>query len=304
MKQILKFMIVVAAAGALAGCSSDNTPAPIEVDIPSAAKQITANDAVFEANPTLSPDGAWILYESDAGGSRDIWLMAADGGAPVRLTDHGAFDSAPAWLPDGNGIVFESDRSGSKSIWYLDLGAEGAQPVALTDDGGEDGSPAVSPDGLRIVFESNRAKWGGTDLWLVGVAGGELARLTDTPVGTYHRSADWAPDGERIVCEANREEASSAIFVIDVKSGQATRLTRLGGYEGHPAWSPDGAAIAFEATWDGTSEIYVMGPGGEEPTRVTADGGFWPRWSPDGSELVYCVWNTPAPNIWIVPSVW
>ena len=66
----------------------------------------------------------------------------------------------------------------------------------------------MSPDGLRIVFESNRAKWGGTDLWLVGVAGGELARLTDTPVGTYHRSADWAPDGERIVCEANREEAA------------------------------------------------------------------------------------------------
>jgi len=288
----------------LVGCSSDETLPPVENARIPVAQQLTYNDDVFEANPIFSPDGNWILFESDAAGNRDIWRLPSSGGAAEQLTTDPAFDSSPFWSPDGDKIVFESERSGHKHIFILDLTKIGAAPVAVTTGNWDDGSPAWSPEGTRIVFESNRYKSAGIDLWVAPVAGGTALRVTETPDGVYQRTADWSPDGTEIVFESNRDEGEAALYTMSAFGGVARRITPINGYEGHPSWSPDGEHIAYESTNDGTMEIYVIAATGGDAFRVTNNGGFWPRWSPDGSAIVYGAYGAAEPNLWTVRIDW
>lgn len=53
----------------------------------------------------ISPDGAWIAYESSDGeGTTDIWLMSSGGVTAVRLTSDRTDDFDPAWRPNGQMI--------------------------------------------------------------------------------------------------------------------------------------------------------------------------------------------------------
>ncbi|MBK6733107.1 MAG: PD40 domain-containing protein [bacterium] len=286
----------LAAMAVLAGCGGDS-PAPVAPTPEATIKQLTATDAVYEANPIYAPDGSAILFESDATGNREIWLLPTNGAAALQLTDNAGEDTAPFWLPDGSGFVFESTRSGTKSIWRLDLAPAGSAPVQITDDAGDDGSPAVSPDGTLVVYESNRGG-NGQDLWLSPVGGGTAVRLTVSVGGSYDRTADWSPDGNTIVFESNRKDGMSALFTVPAKGGAFTQLTPLAGYEGHPAWSPDGRRVAFESGQSGTMEVWCIDVDGKNPRQLTSDGGYWPRWSPNGRKLVYCNWGALAPNLW------
>jgi TolB protein len=285
---------------ALAGCGTDEALAPPDNQRVPAARQLTYNDDILEANPIYSPDGAWILFESEAAGNRDIWRLPAAGGTAEQLTRHEAFDSSPYWAPDGRRIVFESDRSGRKNIWILDLSSAGAGLFAVTNGDWDDGSPAWSPDGRWIVYESNRSKSRGTDLWVSPADGGAARRVTETPTSVYHRTADWSPDGTRLVFESDREQGQPALFITDVFGAVVQRLTPLPGYEGHPAWSPEGSRIAYEATTSGTMEIWIVAVSGGGAVRLTNEGGFWPRWSPDGASIVYGRGGNPEPNLWSV----
>lgn len=278
----------------LAGCGADETGAPAPT--PSLEiRQLTEN-AYFDANPVFSADGAWIYYESDQTGDRELWRLAAAGGTPQRLTFHRGFDSSPDPLPDGSGVVFESDRAGTKDIWLLPVDPEGAAPTRLTAGDSEDGSPAVSPDGDRVVFESNRDKASGSDLWVLRLADGRLSRLTTTPTGVYVRTADWSPDGAFVVAESNVSGAS-ALHAIRVAGGEFRQLTPDVGYEGHPAWSPDGETIACESNRSGTMEIHLVPADGGTPAPLTRGGGFWPQWSPDGRTLVCGLPAPAAPEV-------
>ena len=298
---LLIFSIIILA---LSGCIGVEPEAPGKSDRIPMVRQLTANNEDFEANPIFSPDGNWILFESDVTGNRDLWLIPVTGGEPRQLTSNKGFDSAPFWSPDGTRIVFESDRTGYKNIWIIDLNSPESDPVPLTSGAWDDADPVWSPDGNWVAYESNRDKDMGTDLWMSPVAGGSATRLTDSGTGIYLRTADWSPDGNRLVCESNLEDDGSALYTLAVGGGPLTRITAETGYEGHPAWSPDGSEIIYESRMTGVMEIFAIPADGGEPFQVTTGGGFWPRWAPLGDFLVYCVFGEAEPNIWILEVDW
>lgn len=81
--------------------------------------------------------------------------------------------------------------------------------------------------------------------------------------------------------------AEGDLWVGDVDGGAAHRLTSHEGQEAYPVLSPDGTQVAFTASYEGTSEVYVMPVAGGAPTRLTWDGNARPvAWSPDG-RVVY-----------------
>jgi Tol biopolymer transport system component len=52
------------------------------------------------------------------------------------------------------------------------------------------------------------------------------------------------------------------------------------------SFSPDGRLVAYASDETGRMEVYVRRfPGGEGVTRVSADGGFAPRWPPRGDTI-------------------
>ncbi|MBE0460377.1 MAG: S9 family peptidase [Candidatus Aminicenantes bacterium] len=106
--------------------------------------------------------------------------------------------------------------------------------------------PQVSPDGKWIVFTLRitdlEANKGRTDLWLVGVDGKGLRRLTTHPAGDFNPR--WSPCGKLIWFLSTRS-ASSQIWRIRVSGGEAEQVTALPLDVGNLLVSPDGKHIAF-----------------------------------------------------------
>ena len=131
-----------------------------------------------DASPAWSPDGTRIAFSrARGGGLPEIYVMAADGSAPLRLTSNDVLDASPAWSPDGTRIVFERCCPDGSSEIYA-IGVDGEGEANLTGSAAHEASPAWSPDGTRIAYVRAPAGGGGRDLFTMSEAGGDAVRLT------------------------------------------------------------------------------------------------------------------------------
>jgi dipeptidyl aminopeptidase/acylaminoacyl peptidase len=269
----------------------------------------------------LSPDGSqacFVVKETtpdQVGYRMALWLAPTDGSAPPRRLTLGARrDTAPRWSPDSRWLAFLSDRGAV-------LRAGGA-PRDL-DDLRAASTPA---SGLRDLVGRDIPR-GETQVWLLPLGGGEAHQLTDLPVDVG--ALEWSPDGRRLCVVSGATSTTRAergprdpgepprrdlrlideldyqlngvgftyehpprLWIVDVESGAARRITSGSRGDEQPAWSPDGTRLAFVANrgagadllW--RSDIYVVSADGGTATRVTAGRERLfrhPRWSPDGT---------------------
>ena len=101
-----------------------------------------------------TPDGH-IVYHSLAGGSEDIWIMAADGTGQKQITFDAAAAGEPDVSPDGRFIVFSSQRGGGFDLWRTEITGNNAKQ--LTKGMGAR-VPQITPDGKWVIF-SRGGKW-------------------------------------------------------------------------------------------------------------------------------------------------
>ena len=100
-----------------------------------------------------------------------------------------------------------------------------------------------------------------------------------------------SPDGGQLayVLRASDREANkarSAIWLLDIATGQSRRLTSGAHRDASPRWSPDGRTLAFISDReDDTSQLYTIAVSGGEARRRTLArrGAGEPFWSPDGA---------------------
>lgn len=80
------------------------------------------------SNPSLSPDGQWIVCEGNAKSAVskkqniDIFVVKIDGSNLMQLTYHPADDTCPVWSADGKSIFFISSRGtkdAANNIWKM-----------------------------------------------------------------------------------------------------------------------------------------------------------------------------------------
>ena len=57
--------------------------------------------AFLNINPSWSPDGRQLVFQSERTGTSQLYVIGADGTGERRLTWSGADDTHPAWSPDG-----------------------------------------------------------------------------------------------------------------------------------------------------------------------------------------------------------
>ncbi|HET6995209.1 MAG TPA: hypothetical protein VFI06_09530, partial [Chitinophagaceae bacterium] len=72
------------------------------------------------------------------------------------------------------------------------------------------------------------------------------------------------PDGQTVVFSFEGD-----LWKADIKSGQASRLTAMQGYETSPKVSPDGRWIAFTGRQYGNADVFVVPVGGGDVKQVT-----------------------------------
>ena len=58
-------------------------------------------------DPSVSPDGREIAYHSFRDGTRQIFVLPAEGGTPTQVTAESAQYRAAEWSPDGRTLAIE-----------------------------------------------------------------------------------------------------------------------------------------------------------------------------------------------------
>jgi TolB protein len=113
----------------------------------------------YEAYPSWSPDGNWLVYEAYIDNNLEIVIQSVSSpGDMIRLTSDPSADFSPDWSPQGRKIAFVSNRSGDDEIWLADLdkGEEERFQNISQDSSTKDTHPAWSPDGSEIVWSSEQ----------------------------------------------------------------------------------------------------------------------------------------------------
>ena len=237
------------------------------------ARQITTGNETIE-DVDVSPDGRWLVFDSDRGGNPDLYVMPAAGGEARQITTGPAGDFSGDWSPDGRRIVFHSLRNGNRDIYTVQ--ADGTGLRQWTSAPAEELDPDWAPDGETVLWEElGGPRHGFGTMRLVD---GASPVFTPTSVGDF---AHWSPDGKAILFHG-----LDGLRLHRLDTGAETLLVSnadIGAEAFYAAWSPDGRKIYYMARspegWSIRSVAASGGPGTmlvnfDDPTRQQTKYGF------------------------------
>ena len=142
------------------------------------------NDPAHDDNPSWSPDGNTILFDSDRTecAGTQIFSMTTSGGSVTPLIA----GYNPEWSPSGTGFLFLR----ASQIWISST-TDGSSVRQLTTDANLHLTPGWSPDESKVVFASSVS--GNEEIWTVNAADGAGAtQLTPDAQGE-----SWTPTWTR-----------------------------------------------------------------------------------------------------------
>jgi Tol biopolymer transport system component len=222
-------------------------------------------DTASDADPSISPDGRWILFRGDRPASVGLWLLPTAGGTPRLLA------SSPdpwtswraSWAPDSRSVVYV--LRDTLRILEIRGGLERAIEVhglptpAIRD-------PAYSADGGNIIF-ANASSWswptGGGSLWQVPADGGEARRML--PDAVHGIAPVQSPDGIWLAWLGSDSSGSTHAYVARWGDSIPRRVTS------HPdvvpsrvRWSGGSRQLVYAA--DGG--LHSVGVNGEPPAAI------------------------------------
>ena len=236
------------------------------------ARPVTTGSQVIEGF-SISPDGRWLVFDSDRNGNQDIWRMPVDGSSPPELLSAGPEDEfQPAYSADGRFVAFHATRSGSIRDLYI-VPSEGGQRLRIVVPTPNNLAPRLSPDGRSVLY----TVWGEGDVTQAAArrSAGDSGWSQTTPLFTLSNSGSalWSPNGSWI---AYARDSQLIRADADGKNPKPVATLPAGYFPFSPRWSGDSRLLYLPGIKaDGTYLVYVAPAAGgrlrevahsEEPT--------------------------------------
>jgi tricorn protease len=219
----------------------------------------------------------------------DLWLVAAAGGVPRRLTAGSGAASHPFLSPDGRLVAFVGREEGEAEVHVMP--AEGGDSHRVTYGYAPVTTTGWTPDG-RIIFSSAARQPfpGRHELFTVAPSGGTPSRLPWGPA----RDVAFGPSGRVAL---GRHTADAALWKryrggragqiwVDARGDGTFQPLQVSGNLSRPMWL--GARLYFLSDHEGVGNLYSCEADGSDLVRHTDHVEYYARnAATDGRRIVY-----------------
>jgi TolB protein len=190
----------------------------------------------YDAEATLSPDGATMVFTSVRDGDLDLYSMDLKTFKVKRLTNTLGYDGGAWFSPDGKKLIWRASRPHTPEeikeykdllkeglvaptqmeVWVAD--ADGSNPKQITSYGQANWAPNFLPDSKRVIFCSNHEYKRGFpfNMYLTDIHGNGLEKISRD--NGFDAFPMFSPDGKKIVFSSNRNSGETRdinIFIAD-----------------------------------------------------------------------------------------
>ena len=120
-------------------------------------RRLTSGPAI-DTSPSFSSDGTQIVFNSDRGGTQQLYVMSASGGGERRISFGEGRYATPVWSPRGDFIAFTKISAGSFGIGVMRADGSGERMLAssfLVE------GPTWAPNGRVLAFFRQQPNSGG-----------------------------------------------------------------------------------------------------------------------------------------------
>jgi TolB protein len=162
--------------------------------------------------------------------------------------------------------------------------ADGENPKVILESTQPIMSPAWSPDGQWLAYVSFENRVSG--VYVQTVRTGER-HLVSAKVGVNGAPA-FSPDGKKLALTLSGSGGNLDIWLLDLGTGQLTRLTDDPAVDTEAAWGPDDKSIYFTSDRAGGPQIYKLDVAQHQRVERITFGSSYnarARVSPDGKKI-------------------